>query len=218
MNQYITNEDTGEVLFSERGTWSPQYMNWETGEFIVPYRISIQAEIDSLLLEKSKSSKLTELIGKRDALLANGITYTGAIVVDVWDINVEYHKHALVKDSNGDIYKSLESGNIGNDPATSPVWNFFQPVFTMTTCCMTNLTVKSGLNGAPNRYKFFTKTEADGYRHFIDFGNLEEWNSFVLAVRSEENRIMEKYCAYASSIAICTTVAEVDAIVINFDT
>jgi len=50
---------------------------------------------------------------------------------DVWNSVIEYQENALVEASNGQLYRSLQNNNIGNDPSTSP--QFWEQVeFTRT--------------------------------------------------------------------------------------
>jgi len=70
----------------------------------------------------------------------------------------------------------------------------------------------------PDRYKFYDNPpEASQIpRKQIDFVDAAGWSAFVLALSVEYDRIMKKYNAYREQIDQCSTVAEVEAIIIDF--
>jgi len=74
------------------------------------------------------------------------------------------------------------------------------------------VTVVDGLDAAdPNAYTF---RDIDSVPH--DFETQEGWNAFKQAMQTERNRIMVYYIAKKVEINACSTVAEVEAVVIDF--
>jgi hypothetical protein len=75
-----------------------------------------------------------------------------------------------------------------------------------------NLGIKKRLSGsAPNKFKFFDISHVK-----IDFTDQAGFDAFTEALSDERDRIMVKYNDYRKQIDDCTTVAQVDAIVIDF--
>jgi len=68
----------------------------------------------------------------------------------------------------------------------------------------------------PDRYKFYDFTEDPKDAVLVNFTDLAGFTTFSEAVQDEKDRVMVKYNAYKVQIAACVTVAEVNAIVIDF--
>ena len=93
----------------------------------------------------------------------------------------------------------------------------FFPVFSLDPETVQNIDAKCRLAlDAPDRFKFYDKSDETGYRNQIDFGDLGGWDTFVHKFLAEMDRIMRKYNVYRQQIAECSEIAEVDAIVIDF--
>jgi len=74
------------------------------------------------------------------------------------------------------------------------------------------VTVVNGLDPAdPNAYTF---RDINGVAH--DFETQEAWDAFKLDMITERNRVMVYYIAKKTEINACQTIAEVEAIVIDF--
>ena len=87
-----------------------------------------------------------------------------------------------------------------------------EDTFLLTDCGVNNILLKSGCpSGMPDRYKYF---DIDNVQ--IDFVNNDGFTAFKDAIFSEKDRIMTKYNDYKKEIDDCLTVAEVDAITIDF--
>ncbi len=207
MNYYV-NETTEEFAgFSDLQT-SPS-AGWRT---------ATDAEIQFHHLTKAKDSKILELKRKQTEFTDSGILYTGAIVVSAWDSETTYPRNVLVRATDSEIYRSLQADNLDHEPIeSSDWWNLFFPVFRLDAATVMNIDANSHMSvDNPNRYKFYSKSDPDGFRVEIDFGDATNWDAFVEIFTDERDRVMKKYNAYRSQIALCATVAEVDAIVIDF--
>jgi len=205
---YLTNESTGQTV--EFGIFGAGAPGW---------RPSTQEEIDAYLLSEAKSAKVQELLSEREAFLVAGYEYQGAIVCPAWDGETTYNIDALVQGSDAKNYHSLVADNLNHDPVSSPeYWEEFFPAFKMDDVTVLNIDSKCKLEStAVNRYKFYCKCEVDGHRHQINFGDSEKWSVFVKSFLSEQDRVMRKYNDYRNQIAACATVAEVEAVVIDFN-
>lgn len=221
--QYIHNVETTQTLFNILGNWDVPYMEpspWgKAPKFKYPWREATQEEIDEKLFFDAKSAKVSALKTDREAFLDAGYTYTGTIANPEWVNTTSYEKNALVTGSDSQAYRSLQSDNLDHDPISSPDWwKTFFPTFRLTSDVITNIDAKCRLApDAPDRYKFYDKSDETGYRDQIDFGDLAGWDAFVSSILTEEDRVMRKYNVYRQQIAECATVAEVDAIVIDFN-
>jgi hypothetical protein len=182
------------------------------------WTLMTQNEIDAYLLSQAKIAKVEELKVKLEEFQDAGTQYTGDIVCPVWAAGTTYSQHDLVLATDSKNYQSLADSNLGNDPVSSPGdWEEFTPVFRVNDEVMLNLGVKGRMNtGATNRYKYYSIEEADGFRHFIDFDNNPNWSAFAEFLSDEKDRVMVKYNGYRTQIALCATIAAVDAIVIDF--
>lgn len=65
--------------------------------------------------------------------------------------------------------------------------------------------------GDTSKYKFWDKSYIER-----DFTDSTGFDAFSLAINEEEERLMELYNSYRNQITACTTIAQLDAIVISF--
>ena len=183
-----------------------------------PWRAATQDEIDEYLLDTAKNSKIEILKENRDAFLDAGFIYWGIISCPTWDDSTSYSKNDLVA-ASGVNYRSVADKNLNHEPASYPEWWFvFEPVFRIDFATLLNVDAKCRLNpSVPSAYKFFDKSDALGNRRQIDFGDAAGWSDFVESFLAEEDRVMRKYNDYRNKIADCSTVEELNAIVIDFN-
>ena len=84
--------------------------------------------------------------------------------------------------------------------------------YCLTQAGMDNIQIVNNLDPSdPNAYTFRT---VDGIVH--DFENQTAWDAFKLNMMTERNRIMVYRIAKKSEIEACSTIAEVEAVVIDF--
>jgi hypothetical protein len=193
---YLKNDITEEI-----GVFMTSQEGWSE---------ATQEEIDAFLLAQAKTTKIDELKEDLKNFCDNGYAYTGDIVCAAYDSEITYALNALVLGSDSKNYISLQADNTGHDPTSSPEWwEEFIPEFKTDDCCMINLTTVTD-----NEY--YTKRTDDLIKHKINFGDSTNWDAFVTAMHTEKDRIMKKYQEYDIEINNCSTVAAVDAIVIDF--
>lgn len=209
-DEYRINPDTG-IIVKDIGNLSGAF-------FQIPWRAATQEEIDADLSATAKTAKIQVLKTDRDTFLDAGYLYPGPIFFPAWSDSETYSKNAWVTSASVN-YRSLADDNLNNDPpSSSDWWNVFFPVFRMDPSTLLNVDAKCRLNsGWADAFKFYEKSDSSGYRCQIDFGDAGNWTLFVEAFLAEEDRVMVKYNDYRNQIADCVTIAEVNAIIINFD-
>jgi len=203
---YLKNDQNGEVACF--GCYQP---GWSPASAQEP-PLS-EEEIDGFLLKKSQSEKVMDLKLDLSVFCEIGFEYSGEISCQIWELDVEYSRKALALGSDDKNYKSLKDNNLDNDPVSSPEWwEEFYPVFKTDDRTTQNVQLKDRLPlEAPERYIYRDKDKIK-----IDFVGATNWLPFVDKVLEEKDRIMGKYNDYYEQIDLCQTVAEVEAIVIDF--
>lgn len=177
-----------------------------------------QEEKDAYLLEVAKNDKRSELNIDLSDFQVAGYEFGGIIVCNAWAAETTYVKYDLVLASDSKNYKSLKDNNLNNEPPDVEWWEEFKPVFKTDDQTIVDLTAKCAMDpGAPDRYKFYCTDCAMGMRHQINFNTSANWNIFAEEIRVEHDRIMGKYNAYRIEIALCATVAAVEAVTIDFE-
>jgi hypothetical protein len=192
---YLVNETTGAFGISNL----PQ----------AGWRNATQEEIDEYLLEQAKLDKIEELKIDLQTFQIAGYEYAGDIVCAAWDSETTYDLHDLVLATDTKNYRSIQASNLNHEPPNAAWWEEFKPVFKTDDCCLVDLPVVTD-------DEFYCKAQSDGHRIKVNFGNSTNWNAFIAAMHTERDRIMKKYNAYQTQIADCSTVAEVEAISIDF--
>lgn len=179
--------------------------------------ITINSTIE---LDIKKQTVLQELTNTLYNFQLAGYEYTGDIVCPIWDSETIYIINDLVQGSDLKNYKSLVISNINNDPISNPeFWEEYTPVFKTNDKTLLNINSKNNLdNNAIDRYKYYSKSDITGFKFHINFDNSTNWDSFVIAFRTEQDRIMRKYNSYKTEINKCTTINDVNAIIIDFST
>lgn len=183
------------------------------------WELPTQQEIDDYLLEKAKETKRQEIIDKRNSFFIEGYEYTGYMGKPGWLSDFSYSKGEEVSNLGEDsTYISLMDNNLDHDPNISPEWWERKKVyFKIDEKGMVDITAecKASLT-APDRYKFYAKAGDTGNRPYIDFENLTHWDVFVKGITEERNRVMKKYNNYQNQVTACATIAQVEAIVVNY--
>lgn len=183
-----------------------------------PWREATQEEIDGYLLGQAKSTKISALKSDLSAFVTQGYEYSGTIVLPAWSDATTYSNGEVVCGSDSNNYTSIADDNLNHDPVSSPkYWELFKPVFKITDCAILNIDAHKLLSDAdPNKHKFFDSCNSTSPRHEIDFGDAAGWNAFAETITTEQNRVMRKYNQYRIDISLCKTVAQVEAITIDF--
>lgn len=192
---YLVNDITAEV-----GIFNNPQPGWSE---------ATQEEIDAYLLEQAKTDKIEELTTDLSAFQLAGYEYTGDITCAAWSSATTYDLHDLVLATDTKNYRSIQDSNLDHEPPNATWWEEFKPDFKTDNCCMVDLPTVTD-------YEFYCKAQSDGFRIKVDFGNSTNWDAFVVAIYAERDRIMKKYNDYQTQIAECTTVAQVNAITIDF--
>ena len=202
---YLRNDATGEigVFTNYQQGWSP------AGPEDPPLP---QPEIDAYLLEIAREEKEFELKRKLSDFQLAGNEYLGDIFCAEWTAVDTYMKDDLVLASDGKNYKSLKADNLDHEPPDAEWWAEFCPVFKTDDRTTLNILLQSSrASEAAERYLFRDKD-----RIKIDFADDAKWDAFAADMNDEKNRIMAKYNDYCEEIKLCSTVAEVEAISIDF--
>jgi len=170
-----------------------------------------QADIDAYDLESAQNTKRLEVKESLSDFEKTGYTYTGAITCAVWNSGT-YAKKDLVLATDTNNYKSLKNGNTDNEPPNATWWEEYEPIFKTKDKVTSNIILKNNLPPAtPDRWIFGAKQNIP-----VNFDNATDWDSFFDKILPEKDRIMRKYDNYLDQVDLCTTVAQVDAIIPDF--
>jgi hypothetical protein len=210
----------------------------QIGEFNCPqqgWSTPTQEEIDAYLLARAKVEKIKTLGSDRQAFCDAGLLYSGNTFrlsdestqnivlkdniagyqsdnVSVMNSTSSYilpAGHGLKVVAGQTVYVSgfTEAANNGAKTVYSLEGDFLVVDETLTDEAVGDLITISN----EERYKYYDADEVQ-----IDFTDNTGWDYFFAAMTNEKDRIMRYYCATKKAINDCTTVAQVDAIVIDF--
>ena len=194
-----------------------------------------QPEIDAYLLVEAKTIKINELKNALDNFCEAGYVYSGNTfaLCDQFVINMNLKENLLSYESDG--ISAVGATNKYILPSGHKQHFYAGQVINVSNCgvganngvknvtafSVNDLTVAENLSdeaagedidfSANNRYKFY---DIDNVQ--VVFLTTCGFDNFKESIFQEKDRIMVKYNDYKAQITACTTIAQIDAITINF--
>lgn len=227
MAEYLINDTTGALI--------PFSNNLGSIYFQTPWRDATQPEIDAFLLANAKIVKVEELDQAKINFCDAGLLYSGDTfsLSDNSTQNMVLKNNVLGYESNSvSVLAATKSYNLPQGHGLG--FNPGQTVYVLGFTDAANNGAKT-VDHLEDNYLLVTDTLADEaagddisisnderYKYYdvdevqVDFSDGAGWNDFFAAMMNEKDRIMRYYCTTKKQIADCTTVAQVDAITIDF--